>query len=174
MKNFAKVSVFLISVISLIVSLYLLFERNGGAVVYYDSEEVFKNFEMTKELKLEYEKVYNHRKQIIDSLELDLRLLSNNVSKGTIGREILEYKGSEYETRKQMFEEDNAGLSAKYDQQIWSRITQYSKEFGEKYGYSCILGANGNGVLMYGDEKNNITDQFIKYINEHYRGGGKK
>lgn len=42
-----------------------------------------------------------------------------------------------------------------------------------KKGYRYIFGAEGSGVLMYADERNNITKEVIEYINARYKGNAK-
>jgi Skp family chaperone for outer membrane proteins len=49
-------------------------------------------------------------------------------------------------------------------------MNQYVKDFGSKYGYTYIFGADGSGFLMYSLEANNITKEVKEYINSRYKG----
>lgn len=133
---------------------------------------------MKKELEKEYEKTQKGRDKILDSLSFNLKLMSKHLneqknSKVEINKDELyqfEYNREEYLKLKKQYQEDNAVLSQKYDNQILAQLTQYVIEFGKKNNYDIILGADGNGSLMYSKESYNISDEIIVFINNKYKG----
>ena len=49
-------------------------------------------------------------------------------------------------------------------------MSQYILDYGKNNNYDLILGADGNGVLMYANDKMNISEEITKYINSRYKG----
>lgn len=145
---------------------------------YVDIKQVFNGFQMKSELEAKYKQVKQGRDKILDSLSFNLKVLSKHlneqkIAKKDISKEELyrfEYDREEYLRLKNQFVEDNAALSQKMDNQILTQLTQYVIEFGKKQDYDLILGADGNGSLMYSKEKYNISDEITVFINNKYKG----
>jgi outer membrane protein len=133
---------------------------------------------LKKELESKLMKVKNQRQAVLDSLEFELKVISKEIYAGKNTDKnkltVFETKREQYLVKKQEFSEDNENLSAQFDEQIFRQMNQYVKDFGEKKSYSYIFGANGQGVLMYAKESEDITDEVLKYINERYKGDGGK
>lgn len=49
---------------------------------------------------------------------------------------------------------------------VYDAINRAVKEYGEKHGYILIHGATDSGNILYGDDKINITDEIITYMND--------
>jgi outer membrane protein len=61
-------------------------------------------------------------------------------------------------------------LSEQYTAEIWKQINQWVSEFGKQQGYDFVLGAAGNGSLMYANEANDVTNEMILFVNKKYQG----
>ncbi len=55
--------------------------------------------------------------------------------------------------------------SKQYDGIIWGELNRTISEYGKKNGIDFILGAKGDGNIMYASDRCDITDALIKYIN---------
>lgn len=149
-------------------------QRNLPKTGYVLISEVYNSFEMKKEMEKKYLLVKNSRDKILDSLELELKILGSKIkkeeekNKTTI--EDFTYKREEYLQRKKTYDEDNEALTKKYDQEIITQLNQYVKDYGERNGYTYIFGNDGNGSMMYANEAGNITKDVIVFINGKYRG----
>lgn len=147
-------------------------------VGYVEIKKVFDSFQMKKELEDKYKQTTSIKDKILDSLSFNLKLMSKQLneqqnSKGKIDNELVyafEYKREEFLKLKKQYTEENALLSSKYDAQILERLTQYVIEYGSKNGYNLILGADGNGSLMYASDNYNISSSVIDFINNKYSG----
>jgi len=64
----------------------------------------------------------------------------------------------------------NETLSRASSQQVWKRLNEYLKTYGEKHEYPMILGTQGNGNVMYAKEGIDITDAVLEYANSKYQG----
>lgn len=47
-------------------------------------------------------------------------------------------------------------------------INDYIKDYGKKHGYKYIIGATGQGNLLYANEANDLTDIIIEGLNKEY------
>jgi outer membrane protein len=162
----------------LIIGAYLVYERmNKPRLGFIVIQQVFEGFSMKKEYENKFTAVKNARLKILDSLQLQLKLVANKLDQQNEKKQedILEFKNGRdiFMQRKEQFENDNATLSAQYDQEILTQLNQYVKDFGEKNGYTYIFGNDGNGSLMYAEADNDLTKQIIEYVNGRYKGLGK-
>lgn len=143
-------------------------------IVYVDSAKLYTEFELTQELSSKMEQTFGTRKQILDSLELEVYSLSKLVEaeKGKNSERIALFniKRDEFVMKKQQFEEDNQLLSQQYNEQITKQFNQYMNEFGKEKDYDVILGANGDGGIMYANEAIDVTDEALQFINGKYNG----
>jgi outer membrane protein len=145
-------------------------------VAYVKVQEVYSQFELKKELEKKMFNVTNARKSILDSMEIKLK--SMNLSfKNIHGKDKLEESklrfqnlSQEYYLKKKNFTEDNQRVSEDYESQILKQLNEYIYNYGKEHSLDIIYGANGNGSLMYGSEKFDITEPVTKYVNEHYAG----
>lgn len=142
-------------------------------IVYVKTGELYDGFEMKKELEHAYITVQTGRKQQLDSMELEIKMLNKRLEtdgpkKGLI--EAFETKRAEYLQKKQQFEEDNALMQDQYTSKIRKQLNQYVADYGKENNCDYILGAEGSGALMYAKEKDDITGKVLIYINNKYKG----
>lgn len=173
MKNYILKSLGVLAIIMVSVGIsYIISKRDK--VAYIELNKVFEKFEFKNELEKKLLKTNELRKEKLDSLEFELNVLSKQLqaekTKDSEKIGLFQAKRDYYFQKKQEFEEDNSALVNQYDAQILKQLTQYVNDFGKENDYSYILGADGNGTIMYGKEKNNITDEVINYINSKYKG----
>lgn len=150
----------------------------GSKTAYVDIKKVFNGFQMKTEMEAKYNQVKKGRDKILDSLSFNLKIMSKHLNeqknaKADIKKEEMyqfEYDREEFIKLKRQFEEDNTALSQKLDTQILSQLTQYVIEYGKKNNYALILGADGNGGLMYARESYDISDEIVAFINSKYKG----
>lgn len=146
---------------------------------YVELGKVYGDFELKKELESKLTNVQQARKNILDSMKVQLEFFANNINAMNVAKDKdkVEQQVREFEVKKQQyyeteknFKEDNDKLTSQYQDQIWKQLNQYIKDYGKENGYLYIYGAGGNGFLMYADETNDITEKVKKYVNEHYKG----
>lgn len=150
-----------------------LISCNKEKVAYMDIKMVFNNFKYKQELEKELTEIKNHRKFKLDSLETQLKLLSNKVKHDTKNTELIAQFETEkeiYLKQKYLFEEEEENMIKSYDAKIISQLNSYVKEFGKTNNYSIIFGATTDGSLMYADTSLNISKDIIVYINNKYSG----
>jgi len=164
-----------LSIVCLVfLSLFVYHTYFKQKVGYIDVPKVFNEFGMKKELTDQYKKVEQLRKRMLDSLTMDLQLMASRLrgQKKPDEEQVkaFDIKRNDFLTQKRNIEEDNANLSSQYDKQILERMSQYIVEYGKQNNYDIILGADGNGAVMYAKDAWNISDEVAKYINNKYKG----
>lgn len=167
-------------VIGLSIAVGILYS-NQPKVAYVNLGKVYNDFEMKKELEKKITTVQDFRKKTLDSLELSLNIMSRTLqnfdktgNKKGIEERMPEFqmRREEYFAKQKSFEEDNQAMTTQYTEQIWKQINQYVKDYGKEKGYTYVLGADGTGAVMYAEEKNEVTEEVLAYINQKYKGAG--
>jgi len=139
-----------------------------------DTVKVYDSFELKKELGQKLIRVKQARKKILDSLMLDLKILSKDIEIESENKEnkkkIFHVMRDQYLLKEQRFKEDNQVLTQRYNDQIWAQLNQYIKDYGERHNYQYIFGTTGQGTLMYAAKSYNVTDDILIYVNKRYNG----
>jgi outer membrane protein len=160
--------------LALVVSLIYLYATRT-TIAYIDSVRLFEEYTMKKELqqKLETKKQTGSRQ--LDSMKIELQkyyewLVHKKVKDGS--PEAIEYFKREqmYFSYEKDFQDQIESLSAQYTSEVWKQLNQYIQEYGAKHSYDYIMGAKGDGNLMYAHTANDLTDELLKYVNARYEG----
>ena len=158
----------LLSISAITISLFLKDKRT----VYVDTGKVFAEFKLTKELNTDLTQVMNARKNILDSIYQRLRLLTIEV-KAEDGRKTEKVKElasleESYYLKQQQFETDNKAATENYLAKVWNQLNQYIADYGSEKRCNYILGATGQGNIMFAQKEENITEDLIAYVNSRY------
>lgn len=137
-------------------------------IAYFDYAKVHEGCDLRERLENDLERVVSSRKSELDSLQLELSFLSNKV-KSTQANEIelikFEDLKNRYLTFQNKYEEENYRLKEEYFNQIRTNINDKAKSFGEDKGLSYFLSATGDGAVMYAAESEDVTKEFLEYVN---------
>ncbi|TXE08442.1 OmpH family outer membrane protein [Gelidibacter salicanalis] len=74
----------------------------------------------------------------------------------------------QYQRFQQQFQMEEQQIQSKSQAQIDTLIKNvrtFVKSYGEKNGYSYILGSNEAGSVMYGDDSNDLTKEILEALN---------
>lgn len=152
----------LLLVLSLSVIFFVFYKKNVSSIVYVNSNELFTEFKMTKELKLAGEKEIRLKNSQIDSLRNLVSLTSDESSKSVLIEQLINKKQEIAE-----FENQYTQLNS---QKIWSRIAVYSSDYAKLKGYDFILNSNNNQTVLAGNKDKDVTKELLNFINEKYEG----
>lgn len=131
-------------------------------LVYFDSQEVFENFNMTRELYATGNKEIKLRQNKIDSLYSRLNQSITTIPKDSLTRLLI--------MENESLKEFNQTFTSNESLKIWARINSYANEFVEESNYRVVIGTMNNSMLIYGKEQRNVTKEFLDYINKKYEG----
>lgn len=144
---------------------HIYLHEHRTRVAYVSVPEVFNGFDMKVEVEKKYQNVSEQRKLILDSLKFDFNQRLDSESP-----DVLEPLRREILYKERQYEESNAALIEQSNQEILTQLNVYMKEFGEKNDYDLILGAQGNGSLIYATEPHNVTKEMLDFVNARYQG----
>lgn len=140
---------------------------------YIKMGELFEEFELKKQLTNQLEQTTVARKNVLDSLKLNLEMMvvriQGNDTNDSLKQAFL-YNKEQYLAKQKQFEGENQQLQQQYDNQIWTQINEFVESYGKEHEYEYIFGANGTGTIMYAKETNDITADVIKYANLKFAG----
>jgi len=161
-----------ISIMALTATIYMYLKQ--PKIAYVRVPYLYENFEFKKEMEAKLNNVMQMRKTMIDSMQLQLKMLAGRLQneKKPAEKDIEEFKDEKerYISKKQQVDEDDNNASKRYADEILKQLTQYVQDYGKENGYTYIMGAEGSGGIMAADEKNDVTNDVLKYINEKYKG----
>lgn len=141
-------------------AVFVVVRPSEGKQAYVLNEELFKGFKGKKILEAKLEKLRTDHKASMDSLNTLIR--SNNNNDQLI---------SAYQESTNKFALLEQELSDKYTADIWKEINKGVAAYGKAHGYDFVLGAAGDGSLMYANEAKNITTAVVEYLNKRYDEG---
>jgi outer membrane protein len=140
---------------------------------YVDLITVYNEFSMKKELDTKLQDIQAQRKNIMDSLTLQLNMLAQRAELAP-AEDSLRYLYAQqrqyYLMQQQQFEEDNLATAQTYQEQIWKQINDYVVIYGKENDYSYIFGADGSGSVMYSEDGNDLTEEMKVFVNTKYEG----
>ncbi len=144
---------------------YQVFKPVKSEIVYIDNIKLFNGFNMSKDLgKINNEKITKQKKKL-DSLYAIYSIFREQ--KNTEKAQQLEVQ---LRTEDQELRKINEYFSKEVSQQVWNRLNQYIKEYGETHTLKIILGTQGNGNVMYAQQGIDITTSVLEYANTKYEG----
>lgn len=150
----------------IIVSWYLGSRNKAPKMAFVKADELFSGFVMTKELQSNYDNTLSTRQHILDSLAAVIKVSASANNRA----QAIEAEKA-YLLKKDLFEQQNAELTEKYDHQVWLRIHEYVKQYCEREHIDYLQGMNGNSSLLYAGESHNITTQVLEFMNKSYQEG---
>ncbi|MBX7204102.1 MAG: OmpH family outer membrane protein [Bacteroidia bacterium] len=149
-----------------------LFNRSSK-IGWMDLPKVYDQFAYKKQLQKELESRQLATGNQIDSIEMELSVLSNLMNEDK-GKESLinehRRKGNMLLMQKKKLEEQLEEVRTDFHNKITMQLNQYVRDYAESQNYDLVLSADGSGILMYGEGKIELTDNIIAYINKRYMG----
>ncbi len=162
----------LVAILSFLTISY--FEDNGeNKEAYVVTNELFTAFEYQKELDQEFLSIKSKKIEELESVKSDLIELEDKLKSKTPSNEELDVYNDRYRsymTLEQNVSDEIETLNSTYTIKIWEKLNELIKRFGEENNYQMILGANGDGNILYAKDQKNITKELIEFCNLKYNG----
>jgi outer membrane protein len=136
---------------------YIFLTKEKRTAFIYN-QQVFDKFKGTEELKAKLSIQQKEYKASLDSL-------AQIIQQGRIDLQPM------YESKAQQFAQHYQQVSDQYTTDLWISINEQVKKYGKEKGYAFILGASGNGSLMYAADSEDITNEVIDFLNTNYAEG---
>lgn len=136
--------------------IFVMSSCSSSKTGYVDVFKLVQEFELQKEYTDAAKKELEKEKSLIDSL-VYVERIRNSESNDELKNELY--------TRLYMKSEEK---NKEIEKMIWERLNPYLVDYGKENKYTFILGANGTANVLYADEKMDITDELIEYVNKRY------
>jgi outer membrane protein len=171
MKN--KILIISVGAIVFVLSAGWSLWTKGPDLVYVDNVKLFNDFEMSKEFNGKLESVAKLKQNQLDSLKfkldaLDLKFKSGNRSDSLIMK--FKLLKMEFDDMSERYNNEYEMAQSQYNAQIWKQLDQYIKEYSKEENIDIVVGASGDGTVMYGNDKYEITNELLQYANVQYSG----
>lgn len=146
------------------------FSKSIPEIVYVDNVVLFHEFNMSMELREDYREKIDLEAKKVDSLIMCYKTIQVKKVKEKLDDEKLETFKSQIQIHDKSLQKLQDYFSNEVTQQVWDRLNTYTKEYGASQGYKIVLGAQGNGNVMYSDGDLNVTKEILEYANSQYEG----
>ena len=169
-RNTVLVGILILNTLGILVIAYFCFIKQNQ--VYIDNISVFKQFDLTKELEKKKEEILTKRVQILVGMENKLDDIRVKIESNANDKLLLkEYSdlSNEYVSIKKDFEQENLQISTKFDNEIWTQLNQYIKDYGIQNNYILIFGVSGQGNIMYANDGLDATEAASTHGRGAYR-----
>src|SRR5688572_6372817 len=147
--------------------------RSGKQRIYYvDLQKLYAEFELKKELETSLAN-YTHKSTLeLDSLGLAINQIKYRMDEVKTERDVMLYDqlANVYLLKEESYEKERSQLAQQFDDQIWKQLNQYIKDYAVDNDCDFVIGGNGDGSVMYARSSKDITEEMIKYANQHYNG----
>lgn len=144
---------------------WALGSRQDSQVAHIQTARVFAEFQMTLELEGKLDNTRQARQTIIENLNFRMQAMQSRRAP----LDSLDAIRRELTVKREQFGDDNSVQSEQYTEQIWTQLNQYLQDYCETEGVTYLFGANGTGNLMGADEKHDLTEDVIAFINQKYQ-----
>lgn len=146
------------------------FFQNQSEIIYVNTNLVYEKFKMKSELETKYNDLQIIQQGILDSIKYQIQYIAENLSTNKNLESKFELLKKEYLSKENLFLKQNESLKSNYNNQIWTQINQYMSDYGSQHNFDIILGATGEGNIMYAKKEKDNTEKIIEYINAKYSG----
>jgi len=157
--------------VSAIIIVYVLKNNSNTAII--NLQELYNGFDLKKSLEGKLAGSNGMRKNYLDSLKRDIifhqQLLEGRNNDLQLEK-LVDYKINLFRLKQKELDEQTQSQIEEFDKQIWLQLNSYVKEYGNKNGYDCIFGTNGEGNVMYVAPNKDITKDAIEYVNNKFNG----
>jgi Skp family chaperone for outer membrane proteins len=148
--------------ILIVMNVFFYLEIKKQTTYTVDSKTLFEGFLMTQESKKTGGIVLKKYKDSIEYLKFQTQL-ANVQKKIMLEQRIIKYQQDALKFS-QNFEQNET-------EKIKNRLTAYVKKYAEKKKYRLIVGINNSGLVLYSDQKHDITNEVLINVNKLYEGG---
>lgn len=139
-------------------------------IAYIDINEVYEAFDAKTEREIELEILLNKQKEVLDTLEKEIVGLYDKyelLKSKELENEII-LKERNYDRVNEEFKKISTEARNRFLEEVMKQLNDNIAKFGEEKKVDILYGANGNGSIMYANDKYNLTQEAIVFINKTY------
>ncbi len=154
---------------------------NQEKTAFIDNEKLIENYQEKKDMETGYEvkmEALNKKKDSIGKefkKEVDAFQVKAKGMRQQKAQELYQQLGQKQQFLQQQFQQEQQAIAMQSQKEVdslLSKIDVFVTEYGKTNGYTYIFGKNKAGSVLYGSDKNDITQQITDALNTAY--GDKK
>jgi outer membrane protein len=147
-------SIFFIGLSS--VTLYLFNSKDN--IKYVSMTIVFQEANLKQKYQEELKSFETKSTEKLMSIQKEINLLKQNNKNAT-------YLEEQFKVLKEKLSTEYQTKSSKYEELIWKEINSKISKYSKDNNIDFVLGAKGDGSIMYASESKDITKEVVNYIN---------
>lgn len=161
----------------ILIALFILAACKQEKIGYVDTVRLMENSEEKKDIESKYQvksaSWTKKRDSISQALQLEAQALQTKVQSMSQTKAQEEYDlfqqksqfmGQQLQQEEQMLQLQGQAEMDSLITRVRGKITDY----GKKNGFTYILDGGQGGVVLYGNDQEDLTDAFIKIVNDSY------
>ena len=157
------------SVIGLVGS-FMLFscsDASSSKTAYVLNARLLKEYKGTEDIKKSLSRRFEKNQVLVDSL----KFVFQKIEETKLSTKDIQFKRFQIKESLDRMTSEEERASAEAEAQLWNQINVHVSNYGKENNYSMIIGAMGNGNLMYADSTLDVTSKVIDYMNKKYVAG---
>jgi outer membrane protein len=150
-------------------------------IAFIDNGQVINDYQMKLDVEEQFKVKDDVFKKRMDSIgkafQIEaqaFQMAAQNLSKKK-QQEKYQELGQKQQSLQQQFQYEQQIMQQEFNVEmdsIISKVNTFVEDYGEKNGYTFILGKNGAGSVLYGSEAKDITEAVTKAINADFNKAG--
>ncbi len=170
-------------ILGLVVIVALASCQEQQKIAFIDNGEVINDYQMKLDIEKKYEnknKTFAQRRDSIAQVyqaevqTTQMRLSSMSPQKQQEESQIFQQKWQPVQQQMQREQQQMERMFSEEMDSVISKVNTFVGDYGEKNGYTFILGKNQAGSVVYGKETNDISEEVTKALNEAYKNKDSK
>jgi outer membrane protein len=162
----------------LLVAFVILFTScNQTKIAYINVEDLMKGYDATKALEEKLKARQDEMAKELDSIgapfQLKVQEYYQNANKMSAQKRAETEQALQQEQQILQARQQQAGQALQQENQTLSealtkKVDSFVADYAKAKGIQLVFGTSGNGTVMYGDDKFNVTNDILDILNENY------
>lgn len=158
-----KYGIYIYVTVAVLIVFFLVWGRQYK-MAYVKMGDVVEHYNMKVELENLFSVEIEKRKDKLDVLRSALDSIMS------VDTTLAEKYEAHYLDEIKQFSEYQNKKSSEIKMQVLKRINEGALNFGKDRDYDFLFGANGQGSIMYASEAEDVTKEFLEYLNNDFEG----
>jgi outer membrane protein len=146
-------------------------------IAYIDVETIMKEYEAATALETEFNAKQQEMSTELQGLQAPFQekvqeyyknVESMSAQKRAEAEQALQQEQQMIQARQQQVSQQLQQENQTKSESLIKRIDSLVENYAKTKGFNLVLGTQGNGTVMYGDEVLNITTDVVKMLNDDY------
>ncbi len=155
----------------------------GLKTAFVDTSKLMEENLEAKDIKSKYDALLEEKGKKFDAEVAQFQSEAANFEKNAqqYGMQWAQTKGAELRKKEQYLAQQEQLIvreaqlqGSKEMDSLVKRIRVIIKDYGKEKGYDYIYGTGESATILYGKEANDLTNEFIKMVNDKYTATSKK